>query len=162
MSLQPSLSVLSHTFYLATFVFLPLFPFCQHLAFKLCKRCYKSHYQYYYCKQQGLLCNYFYTNPGGHLHWKVVQGCSAVMTPFFQASRRSLAYQFTINAPLMCPNFQFLDKCCIFSLVFGQNFSSHDTNFPNFRSQTPYFSRKIRSLDPTFGNSCGTRPPKKS
>ena len=23
--------------------------------------------------------------------------------PFFQASRRSLAYQFTINAPLMCP-----------------------------------------------------------
>ena len=24
--------------------------------------------------------------------------------PFFQASRRSLAYQFTINAPLMCPS----------------------------------------------------------
>ena len=30
---------------------------------------------------------------GGHLHWKRVWGCAAVMTPFFQTSNRSLAYQ---------------------------------------------------------------------
>ena len=42
-------------------------------------------------------------NPGGYSHLKVVQGCAADMTPFFQANRRSLAYQFTINVPLMCP-----------------------------------------------------------
>ena len=41
-------------------------------------------------------------NPGGGGHWprKGVWGCAAVMTPFFQATRRSLAYQFTIIAPL--------------------------------------------------------------
>ena len=44
---------------------------------------------------------------GGHWSRKGVWGCAVVMTPFFQASRRSLAYQFTINALLMCPHLQF-------------------------------------------------------
>ena len=30
---------------------------------------------------------------------KGVWGCAVVMTPFVQAIRRSLAYQFTLNAP---------------------------------------------------------------
>ena len=34
-------------------------------------------------------------------------------------------------------------------------------NFWIFTPNTPHFSRKTRSLDPTFGNSCGTYPPKK-
>ena len=57
-------------------------------------------------------------NPGGG-HWprKGVWGCAAVMTPFFQASRRSLAYQFTIIAPLLCLHFQILEKNSIFRLV---------------------------------------------
>ena len=37
----------------------------------------------------------------GHSHFKGVWGCAAVMTPFFQAIRCSLAYQFTVNAPLL-------------------------------------------------------------
>ena len=38
---------------------------------------------------------------GGHSHMKGVWRCAAVMTPFFQVIRRSLAYQFTVNAPLL-------------------------------------------------------------
>ena len=64
-------------------------------------------------------------------------GGAAVMTPFFQASWRSLVYQFAINAPLMCPppicNFR---KNCIFSLVLA-NFSSQDAKFPDFLLPRP-------------------------
>ena len=72
---------------------------------------------------------------------------------FFQAGRRSLAYKFTINAPLMCPHLQFLEKFCIFSLVLAKISALKTQIVP----KTPYFPRKFRSLDPTFGN-----PPKKS
>ena len=51
---------------------------------------------------------------------------------------------------------------CIFSLVFGQNFSSQDANFWIFAPKTPYFSRKTYFVNPTFGNSRGTCPLKKS
>ena len=84
------------------------------------------------------------------------------MTPFCQASRHSLAYQFTINALLCPPHSQFLENNLHFQPCFGQNFNSQDTNFPNFRSQDPSFSRKIRSLDPTFWNPCGTHSTKKA
>ena len=41
-------------------------------------------------------------------------------------------------------------KCCIFNLVFGQNFSSRDANFTNFRYQDPsFFKENPLSLDPT-------------
>ena len=53
-------------------------------------------------------------------------GCAAVMTPFFQASQCSLDYRYTINAPLMI---NFSKKFALFSLVFGQNFSSRDKKF---------------------------------
>ena len=98
---------------------------------------------------------------GGHYHWKVVWGCAAVMTPFFRASRRSLASQFTINAPFMCPPFQFLENFA-FSALFWAKISALKTqNFWIFAPKTPQFSRKTCSLDPTFGNPCGTYPPKK-
>ena len=51
------------------------------------------------------------------------------MTPFFQASRRSLDYQFTIIALLLCPPFSNFRKNFNFQTCFGQNFSSQDANF---------------------------------
>ena len=99
--------------------------------------------------------------PRGHWPRKGVWGCVAVMTPFFQASRRSLAYQFTIIAPLWCPPFSNFRKIFHFQPFFGQNFSSQDANFPNFRSQDPSFFKENPLLDPTFGNPCGTHPPEK-
>ena len=79
---------------------------------------------------------------GEHSQWKVVWGYAAVMTPFFQASRRSLAYQFTINTTLMCPPFSIFRKILHFQPFFGQNFSSQDANFPNFCSQEPSFFKE--------------------
>ena len=86
---------------------------------------------------------------GGHSHWKVVRGCAAVMTPFFQASRLSLAYQFTINVQLMCPHFQLLEKFYIFSLVLAKISAVKMQIFQILVPKTPHFSRKIPSLDPT-------------
>ena len=70
------------------------------------------------------------------------------MTPFYQASCRSLAYQFTIYAPLMCHPFSILGEKCIFSLVLGQNFSFQEAKFQNFRSQDPSFFKKKENLLP--------------
>ena len=77
--------------------------------------------------------------PGGHSHWKGVWGCAAVMTPFFQASRRSLAHQFTLNAPLLCPLFSIFRKFLHFLPCFGQNSSSLDPNFSKFSFSRPQF-----------------------
>ena len=77
-----------------------------------------------------------FTRGGGHWPRKGVWGCAAVMTPFFQATRRSLAYQFTIIAPVLCPQFSNFRNIFNFQPCFGQNFSSQDANF--------------RSLDPSF------------
>ena len=74
------------------------------------------------------------------------------MTPFFQASQRSLAYQFTTNVPLMCPPFSIFRQFCIFSLVLAKISALKTQIFQIFVPKTPYFSRKIRSLDPTFEN----------
>ena len=63
---------------------------------------------------------------GGHSHWKGVWGCAAVMTPFFQTSHRSLAYQFTVNAPCLCPLFSIFRNFLHFQPCFGQNSSSLD------------------------------------
>ena len=64
-------------------------------------------------------------------------------------------------AALVPPIFKFLKKFPFFSLVLVK-FSALKTQiFKIFVPKTPHFSRKIRSLDPTFGNPCGTHPPKK-
>ena len=82
------------------------------------------------------------TDPGGHSHWKGVWGCAAVMTPFFQASRCSLAHQFTINAPLLCPLFSIFRNFLHFQPCFGQNLSSLDPNFSKFSFPRPHFLKE--------------------
>ena len=82
------------------------------------------------------------TDPGGHSHWKGVWGCAAVMTPFFQASRRSLAHQFTINALLLCPLLSIFRHFLHFQPCFGQNFSSLDPNFSKFLFPRPHFLKE--------------------
>ena len=99
---------------------------------------------------------------GGHWPRKGVWGCAAVMTPFFQANQRSLAYQFTTNVPLMCPPFSIFRKFCIFSLVLAKISALKTQIFQIFVPKTPYFSRKIRSLDPTFENRVAHTHQKKS
>ena len=78
-------------------------------------------------------------HPGGGAltYWKGVWGCAAVMTPFFQASRRSLAYQFTVNAPLLWPPFPICRNFFDFQPCFGQNSSSLDPNFSKFSFPRP-------------------------
>ena len=83
-----------------------------------------------------------FLSPGRNWPRKGVWVCAVVMTPFLQASRPSLAYQFPTNAPLMCPPFSIFIQICIFSLIFGQNFSSQEPKFPNFRSQDPSFFKE--------------------
>ena len=45
-------------------------------------------------------------------------------------------------APLLCPPFSNFIKIFHFQHCFGQNFSSQDANFPNFRSLDPSFFKK--------------------
>ena len=81
--------------------------------------------------------------PGGHSHWKGVWGCAAVMIPFFQASRRSSAYQYTVYAPLLCPLFSIFRKFLHFQPCFSQNFSSLDSKFSKFSfPRPPFFKEK--------------------
>ena len=83
------------------------------------------------------------------------------MTPFFQASRRSLAYQFTIIAPLICPPFSNFRKFFHFQPCFGQNFSSQDANFPNFRSLHPSYFKENLLPRPYFWKPVWHIPTKK-
>ena len=95
---------------------------------------------------------------GGHWPRKGVWGCAAVMTPFFQATRRSLAYQCTIIAPLLCPPFSNLRKIFHFQPCFGQNFSSQDANF---RSPDPSFFKENPLPRPYFWKPVWHTPTKK-
>ena len=61
------------------------------------------------------------------------------MTPFFRASRRSLAYQFSVNAPLLRPPFSIIRKFLNFQPYFGQNSNSLDPNFSKFSFPRPPF-----------------------
>ena len=102
-------------------------------------------------------------NPGGGGHWprKGVWGCATVMTPFFQASRRSLAYQFTIIAPLLCPLFSNFGKNSHFQPCLVKTFSSQDANFPNFRSLDPSFFKENPLPRPYFWKPVWHTPTKK-
>ena len=94
-------------------------------------------FQFYLSK-----CHHHHSPGGGHSHWKGVWGCAAVMTPFFQTSHRSLAYQFTVNAPLLCPLFSIFRKFLHFQPCFGQNSSSRDPNFSKFSFLRPLFFKE--------------------
>ena len=61
----------------------------------------------------------------------------------------------------LVPPFSNFRKISIFSLVLVKISALKTQIFQIFVPKTPHFSRKIRSLDPTFGNLCGTHPPKK-
>ena len=64
---------------------------------------------------------------------------------------------------LCAPHFQFFWKKNEFSALFWPKIAALKTLiFQIFVPKTPHFSRKNRSLDPTFGNPCGTHPPQKS
>ena len=100
---------------------------------------------------------------GGHSHWKGVWGCAAVMTPFSQASHRSLAYQFNVNAPLLCPLFSIFRKFLHFQPCFDQNSSSLDPNFFQiFVPKTPIFQGKSTPLTLHFGTRVAHIHQKKS
>ena len=60
------------------------------------------------------------------------------------------------------PLFQFLEKLCIFSLVLAKILALKMTIFQIFVPKIHHFSRKFQSLDPTFGNPCGTCTNQKS
>ena len=76
--------------------------------------------------------------------------------PFFQASQRfrsalpSLPIYHQCAAHVLPAPFQFLEKFCIFSLVFGQNFSSHDAKCLNFLFQDPSFFKENPLPRPYF------------
>ena len=77
---------------------------------------------------------------GGHSHWKEVWGCAVVMTPFFHAIRRSLAYQFTVNVPILWLPFSSFRKNFHFQPCFGQTSSYSRPNFFQiFVPETPFF-----------------------
>ena len=93
-----------------------------------------------------------------------------VVTPLFQVSQHSLAYQFTIRGfdgkfnfkvPFIFPRFEFLEKFCIFNLVFGQDFSSQDANFQNFHYKDPSFFKENPLPRPYFWKSVQHTPTKK-
>ena len=94
-----------------------------------------------------------------------VRGCVTDMIPVFQASVHSLAYQFTINGPLMCLTFSNIrKKKCIFSLVFAKVSTLQMQVFfflQIFVPKTLHFSRKIAPYSRCFWNRCRTHPPKK-
>ena len=108
-----------------------------------------------YVLQYACLFNLF---PLGTLSLESGTGVHHSHDPLFQAS----LHKFTINAPLMYTLFSIFrkkkkKKRCIFSLVSGKISDLKTKIFEIFL----HFSRKIRSLDPTFGNPCGTHPSKK-
>ena len=82
------------------------------------------------------------TSRGGTHIGKGYGDVPRIMTPFFQASRRSLAHQFTQNAPLLCPLFSIFRKFLHFQPCFGQNSSSLDPNFSKFSFSRPPFFQK--------------------
>ena len=90
---------------------------------------------------------------GGDHNWKVVWGCAAFMTLFFlQVGRCSLVDQFTINAPLACPPFNFQKNFAFSALFLSKVSALKMQNFSIFVPKTPYVSWKTCSVDPTFGN----------
>ena len=77
---------------------------------------------------------------GGALTLERGMGMCRGHDPLFQTSRRSLAHQFTVNAPLLCPLFSIFRKFLHFQPCFGQNSSSLDPKFSKFSfSRPPFF-----------------------
>ena len=100
---------------------------------------------------------------GGALTLKGGMGMCRCHDPFLQAIQHSLAYQFTINALLMCPPIYNFRKNLHFQPCFWPEFQLSRWKISEFSLPRPLcFSRKTGSLDPTFGNPRGTYPTKPS
>ena len=76
-------------------------------------------------------------------------------------SGQSALPSLPIYAPLTCRRFQLLEKKCIFSLVLGQNLSSQDAKFLNFRTQDPLFFKENPLPRPQFWKPARHIPTKK-
>ena len=68
-----------------------------------------------------------------------------------------LAFQFTINVPLVCPPFSTFRKICIYSLVFWPKFQLSRGKILNFRSQDPSFVKENPLPRPYFTITWGKR-----
>ena len=66
-----------------------------------------------------------------------VWGCAAVMTPFFQASRRSLAYNLPSLRRSCALHFQILPKKIPFSALFWSKFQLSRSKFSKFSFPRP-------------------------
>ena len=110
---------------------------------------------------------------GGHLHWEVVRGCAAVMTPFLRPVGAPYPTNL-LNAPLTCPRFQFLEKCYIsardFSLLLAKISALKTQIFKIFVPKTSYYPRKsainhilleTRAIHTPTPTPTPTPPPKK-
>ena len=96
--------------------------------------------------------------PGGSLTLERGMGMCRGHDPLFWGQSRLPSLPIYRQCAALVTPFSIFRKFLDFQPWFGQNSSSLD---PNFCSQDPQFSRKIRSLDPTFRNPRGTHPPKK-
>ena len=69
--------------------------------------------------------------------------CRGHHDPVFQASRRSLTYQFTLKVPLLCPlfHFQFLENSA-FSVVWAKISALKTQLFQIFVPMTPHFLKE--------------------
>ena len=102
-------------------------------------------------------------SPGeGALTWKGGMGMCRSHDPLFsgQSALPSLPiyHQCATHVPPIC-NFR---KILHSQPCFGPKLKLSRRKISEFFTpKTPHFPRKTRSLDPSFGNPCGTYPPKK-
>ena len=121
-----------------------------------------SHFQQMLCSRPILSKSVASPNPGGALTQKGGMGMCRGHDPFFF---RPPGAPVPTNLPSLrrsnAPIFKFL-KNFPFSALFWSKFQLSRRKFSNFLFPRPLiFQGKSRSLDPTFGNPCGTHPPKK-
>ena len=94
---------------------------------------------------------------GGYSHWKVVRGC------FFLFSGQSAFPCLPIyhRCAAHCPPFQFLEKFCIFSLIFGQISVFKTQIFPIFVLPRSLFKENLLPRTYFWKPLWGIHPPKK-
>ena len=102
---------------------------------------------------------------GGHSHWKVVGGCTALKTPFFRPFLSSGDLSFQVLFQLQIPHFKFFGKNAFSSPIFADFLLNSTPDHTNFSenlflkpsSQQKKKKKKNSSRDPTFeklGSTC--------
>ena len=96
--------------------------------------------------------------PGGALTLESGMGMCRGHDPLFSGQSALASLPIYLQCAAQVPPFSVSrKKVCIFSLVLAK---ISTLKMQIFVPKTPHFSRKICSLDPTFGNLCGTHLPK--